>query len=54
MTEAMLREQFEYLLSYHNGQCGVAECPDCMRMAFIDHLLNSPFERPAIEKVVAA
>ena len=47
MTPDMLREQFEYLMTYHNGQCAVRNCPDCLRMSVIDDLLNRPFENPA-------
>ena len=44
MTQDMLREQFEYLLNYHNGQCKVDGCPECARMWVIAQLLGRPFE----------
>ena len=45
MTTEMLREQFEYLLKYHNGECAIENCPDCFRMSVIVHTLERPFDR---------
>ena len=46
LTPEMLLEQFEYLLSSHYGQCGVYNCPECIRMHVISDLLQRPFEQP--------
>lgn len=36
----MMREQLEYLLTYHGEGCKISPCPDCQRLVRIAAILK--------------
>ena len=40
----ILREQFEFLMSFHVEGCPVQDCEDCLRMKWIKRLLLEPMK----------
>ncbi len=39
----IMREQLDYLLENHNGQCTLENCKECARLIHVGALLCEPF-----------